>query len=108
MVTFILLMIKSRFISVGTDNTQQFQPNNLSYLADRIVKSVPFFGKRKRTKQVKEKVMARYVGSTKTVQVGGLKIAVCFSKEDFNYAYDRFYFMEQKLIEPSIACKFIE
>ena len=40
--------------------------------------------------------------------VDGINIVVCFSKEHFDYAYDRFYFKEDKLIEPNMACEFIE
>ena len=45
MFTFIILMGKSRFMTVGTDNTQQFQPTYMSFLADHIVRNVPFFGR---------------------------------------------------------------
>lgn len=108
MLTFIFLMIKSRFISVGTDYTQQFQPTNLGYLADRIVKNVHFFGNDKKTKLAKHKVMKYHVDKRKIVEVDGINIIVCFKKDHFNYAYDRFYFMEDKIIEPSMACQFIE
>ena len=40
--TLVILMAKSRFISVGIDNTQQFQPMYLSFLANYIIKQIPF------------------------------------------------------------------
>lgn len=40
--TLIILMAKSRFFSVGIDNTQQFQPTYLSFLANYIIQQIPF------------------------------------------------------------------
>jgi hypothetical protein len=34
-------MIKSRFMKVGTDNTSQFEPAYMSYLANLIVQNTP-------------------------------------------------------------------
>ena len=36
-ITLVFLMAKSRFFSVGIDNTQQFQPTYLSFLANYII-----------------------------------------------------------------------
>ena len=36
-VTMLIIMAKSRFISVGTDNTSQFEPLYMSYMVKRIV-----------------------------------------------------------------------
>lgn len=36
-VTMLIIMAKSRFISVGTDNTTQFEPLYMSYMVKRIV-----------------------------------------------------------------------
>jgi len=34
--------MKSRFFSVGVDQTQQFQPVNMSFLANKIANEIPF------------------------------------------------------------------
>jgi len=36
-----IIMIKSRFMKVGTDNTSQFEPAYMSYLANLIVQNTP-------------------------------------------------------------------
>ena len=40
MLTFLILMAKSRFIPVGMDNSEQFEPNYMKFLARKVFKTV--------------------------------------------------------------------
>ena len=40
MLTMLVLMIKSRFVPVGVDNSAQFEPDYMSFLAEKIVRQI--------------------------------------------------------------------
>ena len=73
--TMLLTMIKSRFMRVGMDNSAQFEPTYMSYLANKVVKEVDLN---------MENVDLYYVNKERLIQVQGVIIKVAFGQEDFD------------------------
>jgi hypothetical protein len=73
--TMLLTMIKSRFMRVGMDNSAQFEPTYMSYLANKVVKDVDLN---------MENVDLYYVNKERLIQVQGVIIKVAFGQEDFD------------------------
>lgn len=68
-------MAKSRFVSVGIDNTQQFQPTYLSFLVNRIIRVIPFDFHQRHSK-TKEATKRRFVNRKKMIPIDGVQLAV--------------------------------
>mmetsp|Transcript_39558 Transcript_39558/g.60445 ORF Transcript_39558/g.60445 Transcript_39558/m.60445 type:complete len:423 (-) Transcript_39558:1026-2294(-) len=74
MLTFVILMAKSRFMPVGMDNSEQFEPNYMKLLVNKIVGQIDL-----------EIPSAEefYVNKERMIQVEGVPVKVLLSKDHF-------------------------
>jgi len=75
-----LTMIKSRFMSVGMDNSDQFEDFKMGLLANRIIKHIDLD---------MPNVEAFYVNKERLVQVQGVIIKVCFPEREFKLILEK-------------------
>ena len=80
-------MGKSRIISVGIDNTPQFQPTYLSYLANKIILNIPFDFHQRKSKS-KEITKKKIVDRKKFIDIEGIRLAITMTEKDYDYAYE--------------------
>jgi hypothetical protein len=83
--TLIITMIKSRFTTVGMDNSDQFEPLKMSFMLDSIIKGIDI---QNQFKGDKEMARAYYVGLEKVVMVEGINLKIILSNESFDKIWD--------------------
>lgn len=72
--THLILMIKSRFIMVGMDNSEQFEPSNMTLIAKKITKLINY---------KMDNAQDFYIGKERMVQVDGVPLKVCMTQKFF-------------------------
>jgi len=77
MLTMLILMVKSRFMPVGVDNSGQFGEDYMSFLAEKIVRQIDI------NKQNAKKSEEFFVEMERIVQVKGVALKVCLPQEEF-------------------------
>jgi len=76
--TMVILLIKSKFVTIGIDSSYQFEPAYMSYLANRIVYNINFDMKMNiRSYDETEKY---YVDKVRKIPVDGTTIKIKLSK----------------------------
>lgn len=73
-VTLLILMIKSRCIKVGVDQAEQFDPENLSQMINRIFDFIDLDLLQK--KRTRSRIKAKWVNRVKKVKVDKLIIVL--------------------------------
>lgn len=68
-------MAKSRFFGVGMDNSDQFEPLKMSFMAEKIIKSIDIS---------KEDAENYFVGMERVVMVEGINVKVNLTKQAFD------------------------
>lgn len=102
-VTLIILMIKSRFINVGVDQSSQFEPFMMSQMANRIIKNIKFDFEK--TNLCKKKLMRDSVNNT--VYVSGVWLRINLTEHDFREARDYIKIGENDVVKPEAADKWV-
>jgi hypothetical protein len=74
MLTMLFLMIKSRFIPVGIDNSYQFAKEFASLMAEKITYEINV------DKTEKEEARAFYIDKERMIEVEGIKLKICLPK----------------------------
>lgn len=77
MLTMLALMIKSRFMPVGVDNSNQFAQEYMSLMAEKITYQIDV--KSKSPKEAED----YYIDYERIIQVEGVALKVCFPAADF-------------------------
>lgn len=77
MLTMLILMVKSRFMPVGVDNSGQFGEDYMSFLAEKIVRQIDI------NKQNAKKSEEFFVDMERIVQVKGVALKVCLPQDEF-------------------------
>ena len=91
-ITFFILMAKSRSFSIGIDHTHQFQSTYLSFLVNKIIHNIPFdFHQKKHL--TAEKTKKRFVDRKKAIEIDGVNLTICLNERDYDHAYDKVYLM---------------
>lgn len=100
--TLVILMGKSRFISVGIDNTPQFQPTYLSFLANKIIQFIPFDFHQKYNK-TRRATKRQFINRKKFIELEGIRLAMTLQEKDFDKAYRQTYFKQKNIVMPEEA-----
>ena len=98
--TMVFLMAKSKFIKVGVDQTQQFEPIYLSKMINKIVNSMDFDLLQEERSFCKTK--QKYT-RTRNVQVDGVSIKCKMTEEAFTKAFNKTVLGELEIIPPNEA-----
>ena len=77
MLTMLVVMIKSRFMPVGVDNSNQFAQEFMSLMAEKITYQIDV--KSKSPKEAED----YYIDYERIIQVEGVALKVCFPAADF-------------------------
>ena len=75
--TLIITMAKSRFMGVGMDNSDQFEPLKMSFMIKQIIKSIDIAGQGEGAENY-------FVGMERVVMVEGINIKVNLTKQAFD------------------------
>lgn len=73
LMTMVIIMIKSRFINVGMDNTEQFEPIRLSMVANKISSHI----------EIKKKAEEYYIDKERMILVEGISLKICLNQQHF-------------------------
>ena len=84
--TMVLLMMKSRFINIGIDNSYQFEPIYMSYMVNRIINHIEFGFKKSDGMTMQEYQTNVPTQIPSRVTVNSTKLRLCLSKEAYNEA----------------------
>ena len=73
--TMVILMIKSRFLHVGVDNTEQFEPVRLSMVANKISTHIDL----KKPKDPE----SFYIDKERMIMVHGISLKIYLNQESY-------------------------
>ena len=86
--TLAILLVKSRFIKIGIDQSKQFEPLYMSFLANYIIEYL-FLQDQLQDKTVTE-LKRKYCFSKRlSVDIEGASIFVCFTEKTFDYIIEK-------------------
>lgn len=91
--TLLILMFKSRFDTIGMDQSGQFEPYYLQRMINHIISRIPFEKFRNKNKFVKF-----WQDNEENIDVIGTKIRIILSKEDCEDLYDKWYLNDMPYI----------
>ena len=100
--TLLILMFKSRFSTIGQDQSGQFEPYFIGKIVNEIIKSIPF----EKFKN-KDKFVKFWTNNPETIDVIGADIQIKLSEEDCNQLYQKWYLKEYPYIKQENATEWL-
>ena len=91
--TLLILMFKSRFSTIGMDQSGQFEPFYIQKMMNEIISNIPFRSYRNKTKFVKH-----WQNNEEFVDVIGTQIRIKMSAQDCEEVYDKWYLNEMPFV----------
>ena len=101
--TMMILMIKSRCVNIGIDNSTQFNPVYLSHMVNRIIKNIEFNFEDSKSNFKKNKQFFTSKETLSFIEIEGICLYLNLTSEDYDEAREGILLDEETIVPPEKA-----